>query len=563
MEVFNINGENRAEHGENTYEYTDDPNPEEVPEMSQEVVEAFEYVSEASQKFFEQNFGEEADIHRGLGDHAVEEIAPTLIDRVVNESKDSVVLRDNPASVWTTGEKLSETFDKGVSVHQKIESDEVMAMPEALIELEGPVSNEGEVNINGWDREMDISQFEIDTTGHTYDELIDNFAETILESENAESVFKTLVGVAQRDADAAHDLMMYIENLPFGVKAAIVDEYGEAYSNLKNTAEGAVKQDDDNESDIIDIRSPGDTWLSEAAENFYRDEEKQDLPFETDWQRYQGPQGGTGWIHPQTQDIVYTELPPDVSEDGSASESENGSGVDTENEQDTAPEPSVDVPEFRDNEEVDNELETVNTTPGEGFTLKRNLDLDPVHEKDMWLVGITSENMSMGDMDKEDIIDFYQNWIDLLQNQPGLRIGTYAFEDGNKMSIDLTVAVQDEKEAAGLGEKFNQESVVNVKKGLETDWEEGFVETGGDGESPIDEPDEVLDALEEVESLVKRKLKQQEVTQMDMGVVYETESGRRLTGSQIAYMALHGEIKPRFGEQGFMIDGELATPVEE
>lgn len=217
-----------------------------------------------------------------------------------------------------------------------------------------------------------------------------------------------------------------------------------------------------------------------------------------------------------------------------------------------APNPEEDIERFYEDDVAGDFIDTVNTTPGEGFTFKRNLEVDNPFERDVWFVGITSENLEAGEMDKEGIVDFYNEWMDILEDEPSLHIGGYAFEDGEKVSIDLSVAVEDPEEAQQLGEQFNQESIANLYVAEREGWDEGLIFTGGEGESPVEGSDDVREALSGIDSLAKRLMLGKSKV-FDHEKVYDVE-GRRLTGSQIAYMAMHGEIDP---------SAVNMTPVEE
>ena len=223
-----------------------------------------------------------------------------------------------------------------------------------------------------------------------------------------------------------------------------------------------------------------------------------------------------------------------------AREDRDGTAVDTQ------PDPWSDVQRFEDDEVAQEFIDTVNEEPGEGFTFKRNLEVDNPFERDVWFVGLTSDNMEPGEMDKEKIIDFYHEYLDVLEDEPALHIGGYAFDNGEKVSIDLSVAVEDREEAKQLGEEMNQESIANLYVAEQEGWDEGGVDTGGDGESPIEGPDEVREALSDIESLAKRLMLGKSKV-FDHEKIYEVD-GRRLTGTQIAYMTLHGDLDPSEAE---------------
>ena len=63
--------------------------------------------------------------------------------------------------------------------------------------------------------------------------------------------------------------------------------------------------------------------------------------------------------------------------------------------------------------------------------------------------------------------------------------------------LDLSIAVTDRDEAKALGEELNQESVFNIGT-------RDLVETGGDGESPIQDAQDLRSVLTNVESLAEQ-----------------------------------------------------------
>lgn len=257
----------------------------------------------------------------------------------------------------------------------------------------------------------------------------------------------------------------------------------------------------------------------------------------------EGPQGG---YYYETDDV---EEP--AEEDEEPAEEDEAA--------ETAPNPEEDVRSFFEDELAEDLIGNVNEEPEEGFTLKRNLDVEDVFETDTYYVGITSWNFSKEDgISKEDVVEFYEEWLPLLEDEPGLRIGGYSFPEGeDKISIDLTAAVDDRDEAVSLGEELNQESVANLA-------EMDFPDTGGDGEPVVESPDEVRDVLTDIESLRKLRRVRKVENMVDPDAVYEgVESGEQLRGRQIAYSAMHGQRSVETDEDALIVDGERFERVDE
>jgi hypothetical protein len=226
--------------------------------------------------------------------------------------------------------------------------------------------------------------------------------------------------------------------------------------------------------------------------------------------------------------------------------------------EDTAPNPDEDKERFREDEFAQDLIDTVNSDPEEGFTLKRNLEPEDVFNTDVYYVGITSANFSKEDgISKDDVIDFYDEWLDLLQEEPGLRIGGYSFPEGDdKISIDLSAAVADKEEAVELGERLNQESVANLAR-------MDFPKTGGDGEPVVESPEEVKEVLDDIQSLTKMDLVGKQAGMVDPDAVYVgVQSGVQLSGRQIAYSGLKGQRDVEVEGEEVVVDGEVFKKAE-
>ena len=236
--------------------------------------------------------------------------------------------------------------------------------------------------------------------------------------------------------------------------------------------------------------------------DFRSNPSSQDGCISKDWIPYQGPKGGEGWQSTSNPDDVrYVDEPPgevhsdyqDMADewgDGnneSESERRPDGGVEVPDEGveqrdegyfvSAPPEPERDIPSFQEDETVTELIETTNSEPEEGFSVQRNLDTYDTEQDDAWLVGMTSVNISAKDgLSKADVVNFYEEYQSVLEETPALRIGGYHFEDGDKISIDLTVALTDREEAESLGSELNQESIINPAVALgEDDWENGSI----------------------------------------------------------------------------------------
>lgn len=236
------------------------------------------------------------------------------------------------------------------------------------------------------------------------------------------------------------------------------------------------------------------------------------------------------------------------------------------------PDPERDVESFMEDDEVDALLEKTNSEPGEGFSVQRNLDTYNAADDDVWICGVTSVEVSPEEgMSKEDVVDFYEEYLEVLEQKEGVRIGGFHFEDGSEMSIDLSAALTDREEAVALGEELDQDSIFNPKTALgEGNWDEGLVDTGGDGDSPLNgaSPEEVLETLNELDSITAQArgviMKQGDETETETHEddVFESDDGETLTRNAIVRSKVHGEDVERDGD-AFVVNGTRYEPADD
>lgn len=157
------------------------------------------------------------------------------------------------------------------------------------------------------------------------------------------------------------------------------------------------------------------------------------------------------------------------------------------------PNPKQDVAEYRANDVASADIERTNKSPQEGFTVHRDLEPIPIGSEDVWLVGAISTNQTEP-INKDDMIEFYEEYLPVLRDFSGIRLGGYHFAEGGKWSLDLSIAVTDRDEAEALGEQLNQESVFNIGTCE-------LVMTEGNGNSPVQDTQDLRNILTNVESL--------------------------------------------------------------
>lgn len=233
------------------------------------------------------------------------------------------------------------------------------------------------------------------------------------------------------------------------------------------------------------------------------------------------------------------------------------------------PDPEVDIDRFMEDAEAAEAIEETNAEPMGGFTVQRNLETYDVADDDVWICGLTSVEFDADDgISKEDVADFYDEYQEVLQEHTGIRIGGYHFESGEKISIDLSAALTDREEAEALGEELNQESVFNPKVALgDGDWENGSVDTDGDGDSPLNDasPEEILQTLNVIDSVTSEAevigVKENDDGESAADDMFESPDGDRLSRRKIGYRGWkEGDVEA--DGDAFVVDGVRYEPIE-
>ena len=230
------------------------------------------------------------------------------------------------------------------------------------------------------------------------------------------------------------------------------------------------------------------------------------------------------------------------------------------------PDPEQDIERFMSDAEASEAIDETNAEPMGGFTVQRNLETYDVPDDDVWICGLTSVEFDADDgITKQDVVDFYEEYQEVLQEHTGVRIGGYHFESGEKISIDLSAALTDRDEAETLGEELDQESVFNPKVALgDGDWENGSVGTGGDGDSPLQDadPDDILQTLNELSSVTSEAavVDMKEDSESAADDVFESPDGDRLSRRKIGYRGWkEGDVEA--DGDAFVVGGVRYEPV--
>lgn len=217
------------------------------------------------------------------------------------------------------------------------------------------------------------------------------------------------------------------------------------------------------------------------------------------------------------------------------------------------------IAEFRESDRAKDRVEALYDPEASGFTFPN--DLDPEYnlaDKDYWLVGLTSENYNTDEIEVgvEEVADFYEKYGELFEEYDALKLGGFNFPDEPKISVDLSVSVESREEAVRLGGEMNQHSVFTPSLAFETDFEKGSVETGGDGDPVVSEPEEIREVLADIGTLTKHL---RTVTMKDDSPepTFVSEDGDRMSASAIAHGVPHGALEAEPSEDGFLVNGTL------
>ena len=303
--------------------------------------------------------------------------------------------------------------------------------------------------------------------------------------------------------------------------------------------------------------------------------------------------GGVGWHNTDTDEVVFASTPEGVPDDYVyvAPGEEVGDDYDTvtspqgatyrspsptddadDDGAPTDPNPEEDIERLRESEAATEAIEQANDEPFGGFTFQRNLEVQPLGERDEWAIGLgLGPGRQQEEMSKDDIQEVYEEHLDLLEDFTGLRIGGYHFgDDEGGYEIEVSVTVNDADEAEALGEELNQDSVFNLGT-------EELIMTGGDGDSPIESADDARDVLETIDSITEMTFSVApdspvEVDtmatdgEMDKTTTYQNDSGDELTFAQIARAAAKQpelEVEEADDGDGYVFDGDRYTPVDD
>lgn len=148
-----------------------------------------------------------------------------------------------------------------------------------------------------------------------------------------------------------------------------------------------------------------------------------------------------------------------------------------------------------------------------------NADGSVFTAKKGYAVGLMSSDTEVGPGAYRAMMDFAAANADLL-SYPSAKIGAFVFDDGRRMSIDLSMVTDDRDLAVRLGEQNNQDSVWDYAKSK-------LIKTGGDGAATM-APADVERALFE-EGLRKVKVSENLLRSASLTNAIQVANGRKFS----------------------------------
>lgn len=194
------------------------------------------------------------------------------------------------------------------------------------------------------------------------------------------------------------------------------------------------------------------------------------------------------------------------------------------------PEPATDVPTFEDSSAMAQLLESVNRTPGQGFILYSNLIRCNPFERDLWFVPIRGTDIHADEgLSTAAVVAFYREHLDVLTDEPALKIGGYHRSDEPTIHLSLVASLTDREEARDLADRVGSPGAMNCYR-FELSKASLVIgeETHGPGQS---------DAL------------------------FRSPTGAVVRSRDVAYRHWYDDLDVSFHPLGAVIDGELYRPV--
>lgn len=126
------------------------------------------------------------------------------------------------------------------------------------------------------------------------------------------------------------------------------------------------------------------------------------------------------------------------------------------------PHPANDIQRFEGDEAMADLLIRVSDTPGCGFLLDSNLTRCHPFERDLWFVTMSSTVIDeTSETTTADVVEFYRDNRDRLEDEPALRIGGFHGVADPNMRLCLVASLTDPEEARTLAERTTTSDPMN------------------------------------------------------------------------------------------------------
>lgn len=123
--------------------------------------------------------------------------------------------------------------------------------------------------------------------------------------------------------------------------------------------------------------------------------------------------------------------------------------------------PVHDIHQFETDAGVVDSLEALSHTPGRGVLFNSDLTRCQPFERDRWFVPIGDTVLTDGALTPADVISFYRTHLDLLMEQPSLKIAVYHRKTDSSIQLTVVASLTEQDEATELAAEDNTGTPLN------------------------------------------------------------------------------------------------------
>jgi len=125
------------------------------------------------------------------------------------------------------------------------------------------------------------------------------------------------------------------------------------------------------------------------------------------------------------------------------------------------PDPVQDISQIETNTVVSESLTALSEVPGRGAMFYSNLTRCQPFERDLWYVPISGTSVDKLEVTFTDLVKFYGTHLELLEEQPALKIAVYHRPSDSKIQFSLVASLADQQEATELATEVEGASAMN------------------------------------------------------------------------------------------------------